>query len=129
MESSEKEALLREQIDRIIEGYKAKGTVPDEVLVARLQKFDLEPEDIEYIYSEIEKAGIRITYSDEEEASRPDAINKLLSDVSVDDAVTLYLRDIGSYPLLSVEEEKELAKRMMEGDESAKRRLAEVYGR
>ena len=126
MENSEKQALLKEHIDKIIEGYKQKGTVPDEVLVARLQKLDLEPDDIEYIYSEIEKAGIRITYSEEEEASRPDAINKMLSDVSVDDAVKLYLRDIGSYPLLSVEEEKELAKAMREGDESAKRRLAEA---
>jgi len=123
--NTEKEALLKEQIDKIVESYKQKGSVPEEALVARLQKLDIDPEDIEHIYSEIEKAGIRITYSDEEEG-KTDAINKMLSDVSVDDAVKLYLRDIGSYPLLSVDEEKDLAKAMMEGDEAAKKRLAEA---
>ena len=49
MENSEKEALLREHIDKIIEAYKQKGSVPDEVLVARLQKLDLDTEDIEFI--------------------------------------------------------------------------------
>jgi len=124
--NSEKEAMLKAQVEKIVESFKQKGSVPEEDLVVRLQKLDINSEDIEYVYSEIEKAGIKITSAEAEDAAKPDAINKMLSDVSVDDAVKLYLRDIGSYPLLSVEEEKELAKLMMNGDESAKKRLAEA---
>lgn len=123
--NNEKETLLQAQIDKIVETFKAKGSVPEEDLVVRLQKLDITSEDIERVYAEIEKAGIKITAADEEDV-KPDAINKMLSDVSVDDAVKLYLRDIGSYALLSVDEEKELAKAMANGDENAKKRLAEA---
>ena len=124
--NNEKEVMLKALIDKVIESCKQKGSVPEEDLAVRLQKLDITSEDIEYVYAEIEKAGIKITSSEVEDEAKPDAINKMLSDVSVDDAVKLYLRDIGSYPLLSVEEEKELAKAMMEGDEAAKKRLAEA---
>ena len=46
--------------------------------------------------------------------------------VSIDDPVKMYLKEIGKVPLLTAEEEVELAKRMADGDESAKKRLAEA---
>ena len=124
--NNEKELMLKAQIDKIIENFKSKGSVPEDEIVVRLQKIDINSDDIERVYNEIEKAGIKITSTDAEEAIKPDAINKMLSDVSVDDAVKLYLRDIGSYALLSVDEEKDLAKAMADGDERAKKRLAEA---
>ena len=124
--NTEKAEALKQTIDKIIEAFKAKGSIPEEDLAVRLQTLDINSEDIEFAYAEIEKAGIRITASDAEEAIKPDAINKMLSDVSVDDAVKLYLRDIGRYALLSADEEIELAKRTAEGDEAAKKRLAEA---
>ena len=111
------EALL-DAIKKIVEAFKAKGTIPEEDLAIRLQKLDINSDDIDYAYDEIEKAGITITSSAVEEASKSDSINKLLSDVSVDDAVKLYLRDIGRYALLSADEEI--------GDEAAKKKLAEA---
>lgn len=114
------EALL-DAIKKIVEAFKAKGTIPEEDLAIRLQKLDINSDDIDYAYDEIEKAGITITSSAVEEASKSDSINKLLSDVSVDDAVKLYLRDIGRYALLSADEEIELAKKTSEGDEAAKK--------
>ena len=119
------EALL-DAIKKIVEAFKAKGTIPEEDLAIRLQKLDINSDDIDYAYDEIEKAGITITSSAVEEASKSDSINTLLSDVSVDDAVKLYLRDIGRYALLSADEEIELAKKTSEGDEAAKKKLAEA---
>ncbi len=55
-----------------------------------------------------------------------DDIDQILSEVSIDDPVKVYLKDIGKVPLLSVEEEIELARCMNEGDEDAKKRLSEA---
>ncbi len=56
---------------------------------------------------------------------KSDAFDKLISEVNSDDPVKVYLKDIGRVPLLSIEEEVSLAKRMQNGDEEAKRKLGE----
>lgn len=81
---------------------------------------DIEEED--FIRAELNKQGI--TIKDTEEDS--DALEDIVNDVSVDDSVKLYLRDIGQIPLLTAEQEKQLAIRMEEGDDDAKKELAEA---
>ncbi len=124
--NNERPEALVGVLEKIIETFKTKGVVPEDKIVEHLSKLDINSEDIEYAYAEIEKAGIKITSSEVEEASKPDSINRILSDVSVDDAVKLYLRDIGRYALLSADEEVELARRTAEGDNVAKKKLAEA---
>lgn len=57
---------------------------------------------------------------------KDDTIDKIIMEVNIDDPVKVYLKDIGKVPLLSVEEEIDLAQRMATGDEEAKRKLSEA---
>ena len=123
MENNEKDLLLKAQVEKLIAQGKVKGTIPEEEIVAKLEKIDVTAEDIEAVYQAIAAEGIEIVSAVSEKDSNMD---KILTEVNVDDAVKLYLRDIGSYALLSVEEERALAKAMSEGDAEAKRRLSEA---
>ncbi len=124
MEKEEKQMMLAQQIEKLIAQGRVKGSIQEEDILTRLQKIvEFTAEDTEYVYDQIEKEGIKIISPGLE---KDKDIDKILSEVNVDDAVKLYLRDIGSYALLTVDDEKTLAKAMSEGDESAKRKLSEA---
>lgn len=94
-----------------------------EELENRLEKLELSAEQNAEIYRYLEENGIKIVDSFDKDNS---ALYKSIGDVAVDDPVKMYLKDIGKVPLLTSEEEVELAQRMMEGDEEAKRKLSEA---
>lgn len=99
------------------------GKVTYEELENKLEKLDLSAEQNAEIYKFLENNGMKIVDAFEKDNS---ALYKTIGDVAVDDPVKMYLKDIGKVPLLSGEEEVELAQRMMEGDEDAKRKLSEA---
>jgi len=84
-------------------------------------KFDLTPEQYAELYKFLEDNGISVT-----DVVSDDLLTKGVIDISIDDPVKMYLKDIGKVPLLSAEEETELARRMQEGDEEAKKLLSEA---
>ena len=94
-----------------------------EELENKLEKVNLSPEQNAEIYRYLEENGIKIVDTFDKDNS---ALYKSIGDVAVDDPVKMYLKDIGKVPLLTGDEEIELAQKMLEGDEEAKRKLSEA---
>ena len=135
---------------------KSKGVLTYKEIMDALQGIELSPEQIDDIYEQLSAMGIKLTDNDEPEESiddleidlsveipvletdPDDAIMDEIEEevvdidlsvpegVGIDDPVRMYLKEIGRVPLLSAEQEVELAKRMESGDEEAKKQLAEA---
>ena len=113
------------ELNRFLEVGRKKGMVNEEDIYFRLIKHDASKDDITEFIDKIEKNGIRVIHSTEEEDLSKENLDDIIVQVNVDDPVKMYLKDIGKVPLLTSEEEVELAKRMMEGDNAARAKLSE----
>ena len=101
--------------------YKAKGSIGSDTLCDKLEKIDIDSSQMEEIYKVLEENGIKIVDDYEKDKELYD---QLLKEISMDDPVKMYLKDIGKVPLLTADDEIELARKMMDGDEAAKRELS-----
>jgi len=117
------EEQLQAVIKDIVDKYKDKMEIGSDALCDRLERVNADPEQIDVIYKAIEDNKIQIV--DEYEKDK-DLYEQLLKEISMDDPVKMYLKDIGKVPLLSANDEIELAKKMMDGDEDAKQKLSEA---
>ena len=108
-----------------------KGSLTYKEIADRLSAFRLSQDQVDELYETIfhalEARQIRVTDTEDEQTDdRLLAPNSNADDFPLDDPVKLYLHQIGSIPLLTAEEEKELGMRAQQGDVVAKRKLSEA---
>lgn len=120
----------------ILEKGRASGALTYQELMDAFEDVELDPEQIEKIYEILEKEGIEVLGVAGADASTPvpqlDDEEPVEIDltvpegISIDDPVRMYLKEIGKVPLLSSEEEVDLAQRIQAGDINARKKLTEA---
>ncbi len=127
------------EVRELIEKGKAKGTLSNSEIMEALEDVDYDIEQIEKLYDTLEGMGIEVTgyldtpefaaiESDVERYESAEDMEKMLAQegLAIDDPVRMYLKEIGTVPLLDPDRELVLAERISDGDRAAKDELVKA---
>ena len=123
------------KLNELYELGKRKGTLTYKEIMNALMELDMDPDQLDKVLETLEALGVEVVneLEPQPEAEPADTADTKLEDdlsvpegISIDDPVRMYWKEIGKVPLLTAEEEIEIAKRLETGDEEAKKKLSEA---
>ena len=125
--------MVKARISELIETGKSKGILTYKEILETLGDLEMDSEQFDRVLDTLSGLNIEVLKDDAipeaqitEDTPEEEIDISVPEGISIDDPVRMYLKEIGKVPLLSAEEEIEVARRMEEGDENAKKRLCEA---